>query len=137
MNKDVVLQQERGERVLVLVSQFPADFASAVPANAVAQIRAGVSALQSLPADQKVGTDNATGATAAIRALIAGMNKQLRALRRTFDQLKKRDTSITGNLNLPSDDKHDTVIGAARAAITLLTPLVPKFVARGKKADFL
>ena len=41
---------------------------------------------------------------------------ELRALRRTFDQAKKRDSSMVGNLNLPSDGKDDTVVAAARAA---------------------
>lgn len=137
MRKDVVLQQERGERVLLVTGQFPADFSGVVPAAAIAKIQAGVLALQQLPAEQKVGGDTATGATGARRALINGMNKELRALRRTFDQAKKRDGSISGNLNLPSDGKDDTVVAAARAAIILLTPLVPKFVARGKSPDFL
>ncbi len=137
MNKDVILQQERGERILLVVEAYPADFAGEVPALAVAEVRAGVLALQQLPADQKVGSDNASGATGAKRALILGMDKKLRALRRTFNQAKKRDTSITGNLNLPSDNKDDTVIAAARAALILLVPLVPKFVARGKAPDFL
>lgn len=137
MNKDVILQQERGERILLVVDAYPAEFADAVPAQAVAEVRAGVLALQQLPAEQKVGIDSASGATGAKRALILGMDKELRALRRTFNQAKKRDSSITGNLNLPSDNKDDTIIGAARAAMILLTPLVPKFVARGKSPDFL
>jgi hypothetical protein len=137
MRKDVTLQQERGERILLVAAQYPADFAGAVPVAAIAQIQAGVSALQLLPADQKTGTDSAIGATTARRTLIDGMMKQLRALRRTFDQVKKRDASISGQLNLPSDEKDDTIVAAARAAITLLTPLVPKFVARGKNPDFL
>ncbi len=137
MRKDVVLQQERGERVLLVVEAYPTDFAGAVPAAAVAQIRAGVTALQQLPANQKTGTDNSTGATTAKRTLIKSMEKQLRALRRTFDQAKKKDKNITGNLNLPADEKDTTVIAAARTAILVLTPLVPSFVARGKKPDFL
>lgn len=137
MRKDVVLQQERGERILLVTAAYPADFVGAVPAAAIAKIQAGVTALQQLPASQKVGTNTSTGATGARRDLINGMNKRLRGLRRTFDQAKKRDNTIIGSLNLPSDGKDDTVVAAARAAILILTPLVPKFVARGKSPDFL
>ena len=137
MRKDIVAQEERGERILLVVDKYPGDFAGAVPSAAVSEIRAGVGELAQLPVSQKTGADASSGATAERRALIKGMESELRALRRTFDQAKRRDQNISGDLNLPADRKDATIVAAARAAIALLTPLLPKFVARGKSPDFL
>ena len=137
MRKDIVAQEERGARILLVVDRYPDDFTSAVPALAVGEIRAGVAELARLPVSQKTGTDTSTGATAERRALIDGMAREMRALRRTFDQAKKHDKSISGNLNLPADEKDATIVAAARAALELLTPLKAKFIARGKSPDFL
>ena len=137
MRKDIVAQEERGERILLVVGKYPDAFADTVPALAVGEIRAGVAELARLPVSQKTGTDASSGATAERRAVIKGMEHELRALRRTFDQAKKRDKTISGNLNLPDDEKDATIVAAARAALAVLTPLKAKFVARGKSPDFL
>ena len=137
MDKDVVAQEERGQRILIVVDKYPTDFTEAVPTGAVSEIRDALGRLQNLPVDRSVGTDTSSGATGVRRALVNATMKELRALRRTFDQAKKRDPSITGDLNLPTDQKDDTIMASAGAAVALLTPLVPKFVARGKKPTFL
>ena len=137
MDKDVVAQEERGQRILIVVDDYPTAFTGAVPAGAVTQIRDALGRLQTLPVDRSAGADTASGATGVRRALVNATFKELRALRRTFDLVKKRDPSVTGDLKLPADQKDDTVMAAAGTAVKLLTPLVPKFVARGRKATFL
>ena len=137
MDKDVVAQEERGQRILIVVDKYPADFTGVVPDGAVTEIRDALERLKNLPVDRGVGADTSSGAIGVRRGLVNATNKELRALRRTFDQLKKRDVTVTGDLKLPDDRKDDTIMASARTAIELLTPLVPKFVARGKKPTFL
>lgn len=137
MNKDVILEMERGQRVLGVVDKYPTDFAAQTPAAAVVIIRREVAALQTLPVDQTTGKATSTGATARKKTLLKELLKTMRGLRRTLLQLKKRDHSVTANLNPPVDEKDATIIATAQSYFDTLEPLKPLFIARGKKADFL
>lgn len=139
MKKLVIHQQERGERIINFADNpnNEQDFQAADAVAALTIIRAQVTKLQALPEVQKISGDAAHGATGTMRNLRQKFLKDMRSLRRTLEQIKKKDSSIAANLEPPADQKDATILAAAAAYVTILTPLKAKFIARGKKATFL
>ena len=139
MDKLAIHQKERGERIEHFATDNPQAFSDPTSdaSQDLAEIKTQVLFLQSGGVGQISGAGQSSGATAAKTQLLAKMEKDIRALRRTFGRIKTRDSSLSFDLNLPADGKEQTVVDTAKSYIAQITPIKAKFIARGKKADFL